>query len=324
MSDEGYAPDPPISVVIPTRGRPDLVVIAVESALAQTRPPAEVIVVVDGPDRATVARLRALQAARRGAPLVILELERSEGANSARNHGIAAARGSWLALLDDDDEWLPRKLERQLSAMNAAAVVEPVGSCAMLVRDGSHVGSRRVRIPLPDEPVSEFLFRRPGVRSTEGTIGSSTLVAHTSLFRLIQFDERLPRYQDADWLLRAVAAGAQLIYVPEALSIWRLAREHGSITSRHQGDWSTALAWAQARRSLMTRRAYGAFVLARAGALAVQAREWRAAIPLMREAMRHGQPGLVETMTYVVRWFLPRSVRRALRGVAAREVRAPH
>src|SRR5579871_5746785 len=104
--------NPEVSVVIPTRNRPEAVVRAVESALAQTVRDLEVTVVIDGPNEATALALARLQ--ERDTRLHVIELERNVGACAARNRGIEASKGRWIALLDDDDEWLQNKLEKQL------------------------------------------------------------------------------------------------------------------------------------------------------------------------------------------------------------------
>ncbi len=109
-------PDPPaprMSAVIPTYNRAALVVRAVESALAQTRPPDEIVVVNDGSTDDTAERL---------APYldrIRLVRQANGGVASARNHGVAAAAHPWIAFLDSDDVWDPRHLERMADALAA-------------------------------------------------------------------------------------------------------------------------------------------------------------------------------------------------------------
>ena len=95
-----------ISVIIPTIGRASLRT-AVESALNQTVPPAEVIVVVDSdgePDLPTSDAVR------------VLRTSGGVGPGRARQLGIDSAKGDIIALLDDDDRWKKGKLEKQLAA----------------------------------------------------------------------------------------------------------------------------------------------------------------------------------------------------------------
>jgi glycosyltransferase involved in cell wall biosynthesis len=102
---------PLVSVVIPTRYRPEMVCRSVLSALRQTHPNLEVIVVVDGPDPLTIAALGALDDPR----LRTVPLPENVGGSDARNCGVRTSKGEWIAFLDDDDEWLPQKLEKQLA-----------------------------------------------------------------------------------------------------------------------------------------------------------------------------------------------------------------
>src|SRR4051794_30150306 len=110
-----------VSVVIATFQRPDACERAVASALAQTTRPIEVLVCDDGSADATPERVRALEA--RDPRVRYLRLEPNRGTpGPSRNAGARAARGDWIAFLDDD-QWLPHKLERQLAHAGKADVI---------------------------------------------------------------------------------------------------------------------------------------------------------------------------------------------------------
>jgi glycosyltransferase involved in cell wall biosynthesis len=129
----------PVSVIIPTYNRAHTLVAAIQSALAQTTPPLEVLVCDDGSTDATrevVAaigdeRVQFLACGRNGRPAIV------------RNRGIAESRGTWLAFLDSDDAWLPEKLTTQLalvrtlrclaSCTNATRLVPGLGMAGTLV-----------------------------------------------------------------------------------------------------------------------------------------------------------------------------------------------
>src|ERR1700761_8993743 len=100
-----------VSAVIPTRNRPALVCRAVQSVLRQTHQDIEAVIVIDGPDAESKAALEAL-----GDPRVrVVALAENVGGSEARNVGAREAHGEWIALLDDDDEWLPDKIEKQIA-----------------------------------------------------------------------------------------------------------------------------------------------------------------------------------------------------------------
>src|SRR5258708_5856521 len=97
-----------VSVIIPSYNCGRYVTEAVDSALAQTHPPAEVIVVDDGSTDDTEERLRPYSGRIR-----YLRKENG-GVATARNRGIHEAVGELIAFLDSDDSWHPRKLEIQI------------------------------------------------------------------------------------------------------------------------------------------------------------------------------------------------------------------
>jgi len=148
---------PQVSAVIPTRHRPGSLLQAVESALAQTYALAEVMVVIDGPDPATESMLQAINHPR----VRVVALPAPVGGSDARNAGVAAARGEWVAFLDDDDEWLPNKIERQL-AMLPLGNGDPIVSCRFLARTAAGDRIWPERLPQPSEPLCEYLLARRG------------------------------------------------------------------------------------------------------------------------------------------------------------------
>lgn len=135
-----------VSVVIPTYNRFEACCRAVRAAVSQTRPPLEVIVVDDA---STDARYAAHDWSSRGSTHVTVRYLRLPvnsrsvygyaNPHHCRNTGYRAARGDWIALCDDDDEWLPHKLQRQ---MEAAAHADMVVSECLLGRGAYQQGRR--------------------------------------------------------------------------------------------------------------------------------------------------------------------------------------
>jgi glycosyltransferase involved in cell wall biosynthesis len=113
-----------ISVVIPTFNRIGCVVRAIESAANQTYPEVEIIVVDDGSTDGTATLLRTFACAR---PFRFVEGGVNEGAPAARNRALALCAGRWVAFLDSDDVWHPRKLERQIETLTASGA--EFGAC---------------------------------------------------------------------------------------------------------------------------------------------------------------------------------------------------
>lgn len=108
-----------VSVIITTRDRPELALNALASALNQTRPPLEVIVVDDG-------SIPPFTLPEKPARVRVLRQQASGGVCAARNAGLAAARGRWVTFLDDDDELLPEMIATSLKAVEDSSLPAPV------------------------------------------------------------------------------------------------------------------------------------------------------------------------------------------------------
>ena len=113
-----YAENGLVSVIIPTYKRSDTLVRALESVLAQTYKNIEIIVVDDNAEFPEIRRHNEILIAKY--PKVILvENEKNLGGGLSRNEGIKVASGKYVAFLDDDDEYLPEKIEKQLNCLNS-------------------------------------------------------------------------------------------------------------------------------------------------------------------------------------------------------------
>ncbi len=198
-----------ISAILPTRHRPALTQEAVESVLSQSRPPDEVIVVDDGSADGTAHAL-----ARFGKDLTIIRQEHA-GVSAARNAGIRAARGEWIAFLDSDDLWLPGKLRGQEDALTRPenADYRVAYTNEKWIRDGTqrnqghrhakHTGWIYVRcLPLCIISPSSVIMRR----DVFDEVGL--------------FDEELPACEDYDMWLR-LSARFPVLYLPEKLVVKR-------------------------------------------------------------------------------------------------------
>jgi GT2 family glycosyltransferase len=180
---------PLVSVVIPTKDRWPLVSrMALAAALRQEGVALEVIVVDDGSRDETPAGLARLAAA--DVRVRVLRHDRPRGVASARNTGLEAARAPWVAFLDDDDIWSPRKLRLQLDAGEAARASFVYGGAAAVAEDRSWLYSLE---PTDPAVLASTLLSRNVLWG-----GCSNVVARTQLVRDAGgFDENL--FQLADW-----------------------------------------------------------------------------------------------------------------------------
>jgi glycosyltransferase involved in cell wall biosynthesis len=233
---------PRVSVVIPTHNRERLVTEAIESVLSQTFSELEIIVADDGSDDATASRVAAIEG-----PILLVKLPRSGIPGAVRNRALAEARGELVAFLDDDDMWLPKKLERQVALFEDPAVSFSFGDVRHLRADGSL-----------SEPTLRTREKRSGnifdSLVDDCFIHPSTFMARRSLLADRPFDEKLTSCEDYDLWLRISFAHLGG-FLAEPLVI---VRKHGvqlSLESDLTNTRNAIRALEHARSSLPLRRA---------------------------------------------------------------------
>ena len=197
-----------ISVIIPLYNRREEIGRAIASARQQTRAPHEIVVVDDASRDGSAEVVAALGDQR----IRLLRHERNQGASAARNTGIAAAEGEWIALLDSDDEWAPEKLARQFDTLRAAADAPAAGVSGYVIRD-YRTGEERGFAPDPVDTMLDAL-----VWGCPLSVGSTLLVRRSVFAEIGGFDTELPRLEDWEWLMRYLPAH-RLAVTPESLVI---------------------------------------------------------------------------------------------------------
>jgi glycosyltransferase involved in cell wall biosynthesis len=201
-------PVPTVSAVIPTYNRLPLLLAAVESVRAQTFGDWELIVADDGSTDGSAEAVEALRDPR----IRVLRLPRTGYAAVARNAGVRAARGEWVAFLDSDDVWLPQKLEVQLGAVREAGAPWSYTGLALVDGRGSPVPFRTARAPA----LSGHILRALLADEAAATM-STLMVSRVLLDQVGGFDETLRMRADFDLVLR-LAARAPVVAVPEVLT----------------------------------------------------------------------------------------------------------
>jgi len=288
---------PLVSVIVPTLHRPTLLMRALASVFRQTWQNIEVIVVVDGPDPETVVVLQTIKDPR----LIVIVNPRSLTAAGARNAGMDRAQGEWLAFLDDDDEWLPEKLAKQLAY---AAGCEPaLITCLSRVVTPSTSFVRPEAIYDNLRPIDEYLFDRSSPFAGRGFIQTSSYLLPRALGRSLRFRTDTP-HDDWDYLLRLCKQQAVRVEtVPEILVTLYIDDARPSLSK--SGTWLASLQWAERMRPILTPRAYAGLCLGVAAPRAVKERAYRAVAPLLYHAFRYGSPRFWRVAAFLGEWLTP-------------------
>lgn len=207
-SSSPHATVPFFSVVIPTRDRDGTLREALESVRAQTERDLEVIVVDDAGSTAT----RALVESFEDLPITYLVNDHAHGGAGTRNAGAERARGRWIAFLDDDDTWLPTRLQRvrELIAHSGPELgLVYTGHAKYDFDAGRVLDSTRPKVR--GRVLEEALYRN-------FVGGLSVVVVRREAFDAVGgFDERFPALQDMELFVR-LAEGWTFDYVDEVLA----------------------------------------------------------------------------------------------------------
>jgi glycosyltransferase involved in cell wall biosynthesis len=215
---------PKVSVIIPTRNRAELLRKSIHSVLQQTYHNYEIIVVDDASADHTLSTLESFNDGR----IIYLHHETSKGGSVARNTGICHARGEYIAFLDDDDEWLPTKLEKQIKKFEDGPLSLGVVYTDMVYIDtqtGHIIGAetKRHRGWIHDD----LLNRSTGPRT------SSAMVRKELLSRIGMFDETLTCAQEPDLWIR-LSEHCEFDYIDECLV--RVRFTHDRISTNPQAQ----------------------------------------------------------------------------------------
>ncbi len=179
-----------VSTIIPAYNAVDFIAAAIESVLAQSRPPAEILVIDDGSTDTTAVVARRF-------PTVTVHSQQNAGQGAARNRGAELAQGNFLTFLDADDLWTADKLERQLSAMAADPQLQAVFG---LADEFQHAAGD------DDRPSAPRTIAGPRPAHLPGAM----LIRRTAFHSIGPYRTDLTVAEVVDWYGRALHSGLKL------------------------------------------------------------------------------------------------------------------
>ena len=191
-SHSAYASRPAVSVIIPTCNRAHLLPRALQSVLAQTFTDFEVLVIDDGLKDDTAPVVASYNDPR----LRYLPQPENRGVSAARNRGLREARGPFIAFLDDDDEWLPEKLARQVTLFRRSP--PDVGLIYTGVENVLSDGRRRIQAATARGDLSRTLL----VKNVLHGAASNGMMRRQIITEIGFFDEHISAIEDYDYWLR--------------------------------------------------------------------------------------------------------------------------
>jgi glycosyltransferase involved in cell wall biosynthesis len=284
---DGSPSRPLITAVIPTSGRPEIHA-AIASVRSQTIS-AHSIVVWDGcpKDESALALKRRYPED----DVTIVATGIRSGGAAARTLGTNLAESEYVGYLDDDDVWFPEKSALQLEYLASNQAVDLVGC-----RLNSFNTTTKDRVgPIPrsvyanQAPIQDWLFRKRALRSDRNFFQTSTLVMRTSDAKALSW-RSTQRHEDWDFLLRAQMSGLMIAQMHEVLVELRVVRSTKSVSAG--SAWTSSLAWAESYRDEWSSSTFSDFLVSQPLRYALQARDFSAAVRIVRLAFSSGLPSI--------------------------------
>jgi glycosyltransferase involved in cell wall biosynthesis len=209
---------PQLSVIIPTYNRAALLRRTLDSVLRQTFTDYEIIVVDDGSTDSTKAQVDQISAERSSSEQPIRYFfQKNQGKSVALNHGLSQATGEWIAFLDDDDIWLPAKIDEQFRALRRFAPQSE--ACFTNAQFINNPSLKRTSFEQAGKcyPGSAGIIPDSADLVTQFWIYMQTIIVHSWVMNKVgEFDPALWTWQDADFVFR-LSLETQLCYVNSPL-----------------------------------------------------------------------------------------------------------
>ena len=202
-----------ISVIIPVYNYELYLAEAIESVMAQTYRPIEVIVIDDG------STDNSAEVAKRFSPPVKYFYKNHCGAGAARNHGVDLAQGSFLAFLDADDIWMQDKLTLQIAVFQSNPGVDFVFGHVQQFISPELDDNHKNKIYCPAEKMPGF-------------VASTMLIKRESIVSAGAFETNLQIGEFIDWYLKAKEYGLKSIMLPDVVSKRRIHANNQSIREK--------------------------------------------------------------------------------------------
>ena len=207
--------NPLVSAIIPTYNRAHIVYEAVESVLAQTYPHIEVVVVDDGSQDDTLARLERYE------DRIRVVSQANAGPAAARNRGIAVSSGELIAFLDSDDIWLPQKIERQVALLQRAGAPVPCCLCNIMMKwNSGDRASFDIAFLKPSTEEGVWLNADEVLATRFVLFNQGIVIRREVLEKIGGFDESIRYLEDYEFPLRLSLEGPWA-FIDTPLVVWR-------------------------------------------------------------------------------------------------------
>ncbi|MGF1943692.1 glycosyltransferase family 2 protein [Enterococcus casseliflavus] len=245
-----------VSCVITTVNREKELFRAVNSCLFQTYKNIEVVIVIDGRNNSLKNKIRLEFISNKN--VRVEETGKKVGGNAARNFGINLADGEYIALLDDDDEWLDTKIEKQLKEIKKQSEMSVIFCSVFNLLPNNKVKILPLKKYNGVDSISKFLFDTYYFFRGAGFVQTSTLFSYKSVFMDNPFDEKLKKHQDWDWAIKCNYNGVVFKHINEPLVNYHNESQLNRVG--HNSDFELTITWLENIQHYITKKEYDRIV----------------------------------------------------------------
>jgi glycosyltransferase involved in cell wall biosynthesis len=293
-----------VSVIIPTYNRPDKVLRAVYSVLNQTLQPKEIIVIGDGPNPKTKDLIRNIN----HNSIIYKESAVNKGSGAARNLGIELSSGEWIALLDDDDWWLPKKLEIQFNeALKYNNVPVLISGQEKKLRHGRSSVIEPKSLPSISDSVASYVFEVKINNESTGKMHTSTWFGKSWLFKTVPFREDLPRHQDLQWLIDvSIMHNPIPVVISEVIAI----QEIPPYSTRRVASYNYTKNWYLFNYSLLSTRVRRGILVKTLSRKAAEENKLKEFFWIFKELVKEGKSNKYEYVQLLKPWIINEALKK--------------
>lgn len=243
-----------VSAVITTVNREKEVKRAIQSVLNQSYKNIEIVVVIDGRNpglRESIENEYDRQ------NINIFETNSNLGGGAARNFGIENSSGKYIALLDDDDEWINNKIEKQVQLIKQKGCNSVIFNTVYDLKADGKMNVRPTIKYQENKDICEYLFGYKYGKSI-GFVQTSTLFSEKETFKKFPFDAHLRKHQDWDWVVMANHHGVMFYHISEPLTIYHNEVSHNRVG--RSGNYLLTANWLKKIEPILKNKEYSRII----------------------------------------------------------------
>ncbi|MBY0196841.1 glycosyltransferase family 2 protein [Priestia megaterium] len=290
-----------ISVIIPTFNRRDIISRSIASVLNQTYKNIEVLVIDDASTDDTDKVVKKIKDPR----VKYFRLRENTQGTVPRNYGIEKSSGEYIAFLDSDDEWFPKKLELQINYIKSYG--EKANNVLCFTNADVKINDKKINKVINDE----CLFKSDIVNyifENNNFVQTSTFMIKADIAKRIKFNSSLKKHQDYDFCIRLQKQGVEFLLLDETLTLYYSDVNSNQISSFNLNKIKTSMNWFEENQKYFNENSRKVFRIQNYLYFYILSGKKKIAIQLIKEAYKANLISLQKVLKVYISLIVPKVV----------------